>query len=433
MPSRSRPTRSPVRLALALVGAGAVVTSAVLVTGPLTASAAPPDAYAVKGFDTSHHNHGDGETEPIDYKAAADSGRKFVFLKATQGVDYEDPWFARDFEAAADAGLMRAPYHFFDPASAGDAAQQAEHFAKTAKDAGYTGKQAGELPPALDFEPVQGACPAHTDAEAVKSTLDAVRDAFDVEPVVYTSKAFVEDCLGGDGSAFAGHKLWQPRYGSGENEPADIPGADASWTFWQHDESAEVPGVPSAGEDANVFRGTEAELRALAHADGGDGAAGSGSGSGPAAASAPRAAKDVSRATMLKRARGWLTANDGAQVPYSQSKVWSDGYRQDCSGYVSMTLGLSKSGPNTQMLASDRDLTEPVPLKSLKPGDLLIDADGSNTTRHVVVFDGWTSDARTAYKAYEQRGGHGTDHRVLKYGLDEGSEFKPYRPVNLTD
>ncbi|MGH3324191.1 MAG: hypothetical protein ACRDOV_07155, partial [Streptomyces sp.] len=50
-------------------------------------------------------------------------------------------------------------------------------------------------------------------------------------------------------------------------------------------------------------------------------------------------ADSITRAEMLRRAATWLTADNGAQVPYSQTSVWSDGYRQDCSGYVSMTLG----------------------------------------------------------------------------------------------
>lgn len=143
-------------------------------------------------------------------------------------------------------------------------------------------------------------------------------------------------------------------------------------------------------------------------------------------------ADSVTRAEVLRRAETWLTANNGSQVPYSQTSVWSDGYRQDCSGYVSMTLGLWKSGPNTVELAGNRDLTTPISLGDLKPGDLLIDAEGSNTTRHVVIFEGWTDSSKTAYSAFEQRGGHGTDHRVVKYGLG-GDEYKPYRAVNISD
>ncbi|MBM7439085.1 peptidoglycan-binding protein [Streptomyces sp. HB132] len=148
-------------------------------------------------------------------------------------------------------------------------------------------------------------------------------------------------------------------------------------------------------------------------------------------ASAGAETADLTRDEVLRRAKTWLTADNGSQVPYSQTSVWKDGYRQDCSGYVSMTLGLWKSGPNTVELAGNRAVTTPIQLSQLLPGDLLIDADGSNVTRHVVIFAGWTSSARTAYQAYEQRGGHGTDHRVLTYGLGANSEYKPYRPVKL--
>ncbi|MEU8679856.1 hypothetical protein [Streptomyces sp. NPDC048611] len=141
-----------------------------------------------------------------------------------------------------------------------------------------------------------------------------------------------------------------------------------------------------------------------------------------------------SREETLNRAATWLTADNGAQVPYSQAKVWKDGYRQDCSGYVSMALGLPAPGTNTVGLATDRGITRPIPVGELKPGDLLIDASGNNNTRHVVIFEKWNNDARSSYTAYEQRGGHGTDHRTLTYGLPGGdAEFTPYRPVKFGD
>ena len=150
------------------------------------------------------------------------------------------------------------------------------------------------------------------------------------------------------------------------------------------------------------------------------------------AANADVTTQAITRDSVLQRAATWLTANNGSQVPYSQSRTWG-GYRTDCSGYVSMALQLSKPGPNTVGLANTRSLTTPITVGALKPGDLLIDAIGTNTTRHVVIFAGWTSSAHSAYYAYEQRGGHGTDYRVLTYGLNAGSEYKPYRPVKYGD
>ncbi|MFP3988242.1 peptidoglycan-binding protein [Streptomyces sp. E11-3] len=143
------------------------------------------------------------------------------------------------------------------------------------------------------------------------------------------------------------------------------------------------------------------------------------------------AAPTISRKEVLRRAKTWLTAYNGRQVPYSQGSNFR-GYRQDCSGYVSMTLGLGKPGTNTVGLAT-HGYTNRISLKSLKPGDLLIDYDGNNYTRHVVIFEKWANSSRSSYWAYEQRGGHGTDHRKVTYGLKSGTEYKPYRPVNLRD
>lgn len=133
----------------------------------------------------------------------------------------------------------------------------------------------------------------------------------------------------------------------------------------------------------------------------------------------------ISRATVIKRAKKWLTANNGSQVPYSQTKTWG-GYRQDCSGYVSMALKLPKPGPNTVGLTSST-YTKRIKMANLKKGDLIIDAKGSSTTRHVVIFQKWANSKKSAYWAYEQRGGHGTDHRKLTYGLGS-DQYDAYRP-----
>lgn len=133
----------------------------------------------------------------------------------------------------------------------------------------------------------------------------------------------------------------------------------------------------------------------------------------------------ISRATVIKRARTWLTAVNGHQVPYSQSKTFR-GYRTDCSGYVSMALKYGKPGTNTVGLASSQ-FTRKIKMSQLKKGDLIIDANGSSTTRHVVIFEKWTSAAHKSYRAYEQRGGHGTDHSTRSYGIGK-DEYDAYRP-----
>ncbi len=146
-----------------------------------------------------------------------------------------------------------------------------------------------------------------------------------------------------------------------------------------------------------------------------------------AAASRPElvAAASVSRQSVIDRARTW---NPGTpqRVPYSQTRH-HNGYRADCSGYASMALGLSRPGPNTVALASP-SISRRIAMSELLPGDLVIDPIGSNTTRHVVIFEKWANAAHTAYWAYEQRGGYGTDHRVRSYGFERGTQYHAYRP-----
>lgn len=134
------------------------------------------------------------------------------------------------------------------------------------------------------------------------------------------------------------------------------------------------------------------------------------------------------RSKVITRAETWHPHSD-QRIPYSQTST-HNGYRTDCSGYVSMALGLSKPGTNTVGLTSSR-YTERIEMSELKKGDLVMDALGSNTTRHVVIFEKWADKDHSSYWAYEQRGRYGTDHRTLDYGLSSDDEYKAYRPTSL--
>ncbi|NGO45918.1 peptidoglycan-binding domain-containing protein [Streptomyces ureilyticus] len=145
------------------------------------------------------------------------------------------------------------------------------------------------------------------------------------------------------------------------------------------------------------------------------------------------AAATLSPDTMINRARTWLTADNGAPVPYSMERNWKDGYRQDCSGYVSMALGLGKPGLNTVGLADSSVTTRLSSTSQLKKGDLLIDYSTTDGDfRHVVIFEKWANASHSAYWAYEQRGTYGTTHRQLSYGIGSDN-YDPFRPVKLGD
>jgi cell wall-associated NlpC family hydrolase len=158
------------------------------------------------------------------------------------------------------------------------------------------------------------------------------------------------------------------------------------------------------------------------------------------ASSAPRSGLVTRADLLLARASSWLTANNGKPVPYSQTHYWDenrrrassrarDGYRQDCSGFIAMAAKLGEQ-PNTEGLY---EYTGPISTRELKPGDLLIDRIGDSRSRHVVIFEKWANKAHTEYWAFEQRGGHGTDHQKRNYGLVPGDEYEARRLKTIVD
>ncbi len=88
---------------------------------PGTATAAAPAS--VRGIDISRY---DGA---VDMTRSRHAGVRFVFIKATQGSTYVDPWYAAHVAAARAAGLAIGSYHFFDYRRSGTV--QADNFVDT--------------------------------------------------------------------------------------------------------------------------------------------------------------------------------------------------------------------------------------------------------------------------------------------------------------
>ncbi|GGT91438.1 peptidoglycan-binding protein [Streptomyces lateritius] len=106
--------------------------------------------------------------------------------------------------------------------------------------------------------------------------------------------------------------------------------------------------------------------------------------------------RKTTRTEIINRAKLWVRA----QVPYSMEKYWTDGYRQDCSGYISMAWNLRA---NEWTGSLDR-FGERIERTELQPGDILLFHNPADPTKgsHVTVFGGWTDYTHTSYIAYEQ-------------------------------
>ncbi|GAB3051205.1 hypothetical protein [Sediminivirga luteola] len=148
----------------------------------------------------------------------------------------------------------------------------------------------------------------------------------------------------------------------------------------------------------------------------------------------------ISRQEVLNRAFSWVnnpraySMTSSSMGPEQMSSVL---WRQDCSGFVSMALGIRHSdnptGLTTETLHPDGGygISSSVAASSLLPGDFLVrkNADSANDIGHVVLFNGWASD--TTYYAVEQMYPDGTVSRTRTYSADINAYYRPFRYVNI--
>ncbi|WP_406096666.1 peptidoglycan-binding protein [Streptomyces sp. NBC_01013] len=153
---------------------------------------------------------------------------------------------------------------------------------------------------------------------------------------------------------------------------------------------------------------------------------GSGASGPPASQASPPTLRETTRADIINRAKKWVAG----QVPYSMEKYWSDGYRQDCSGYVSMAWNLA----GNEWTGSLATYGTRIAREELQPGDILLFHNLADPAKgsHVTIFGGWTDYTHTHYTAYEQTKPHTRKQTTpMAYWTNSGS-YLAYRYKGLT-
>jgi GH25 family lysozyme M1 (1,4-beta-N-acetylmuramidase) len=209
----------------------------------------------IRGIDVSGTHQGE-----IDWQAVAQSGIKFAYCKATQGRSFRDSRYARNMAAARANGIMAGPYHFYEWAA--DPISQATNFMAAITMAGTL--QAGNLPPAVDFEqPGDGAGPfvdsIPVALQKMQRFIDYVEAATRRPCVVYTYPYAWRKVLG-DTRQFAAQPLWLADY---TPPPGPYPGGWTTHAVLQTGTQGRVPGIMGV-VDTDEFNGDEAALREFA-------------------------------------------------------------------------------------------------------------------------------------------------------------------------
>jgi|GEM_PF-5103621 len=201
----------------------------------------------VRGVDVSHSN------TITNWQAIKNSGRDFVFIKTTEGTNYQDPGLATNILDASSTNpkLLVGLYHFgrpdLNPTSAGS---EADWFYEKAKNYLVAGQY---LVPALDLERTTG------DFQSLALWVHAWMIEFQKKanltsyPLLYCSKSYAQGLYSQD-STMTKYPLWVVDFANSYSPTTS--GWSSSWAFRQYAGDIGVVGTagrcPGFKEDTGV-------------------------------------------------------------------------------------------------------------------------------------------------------------------------------------
>ncbi|MFG2819424.1 hypothetical protein ACGFX4_08365 [Kitasatospora sp. NPDC048365] len=145
-----------------------------------------------------------------------------------------------------------------------------------------------------------------------------------------------------------------------------------------------------------------------------------GHGAGPLAQPKLEGVSDERRA-MVERAMERVDRKLG----YSQGAI-TNGYRVDCSGFVSAAWGLNPAGGGTStgpLISESAGIAHHIPRDSMLPGDAMV-IHQNGGSQHVVLFGGWANASHTEMIILEDSGSQGCVSRKV-----DTSDFDRYTPI----
>lgn len=199
--------------------------------------------FLIKGIDISNYQ------EDINWSKIDTQQVRFVFLKATEGSNFKDKSFKKNWEEARKKGIAVGAYHFFTFCRS--AKEQAQNFIETVPNETHT------LPPVIDLE-YDGNCKSLITKEEVIKKIDSLEQYlfrhYNQKPILYTAQNFYDHYLVGqflENPFWAGNHLSRPKIE-----------ADRKLLFWQYYSQGYVHGIKNA-VDLNIFNGNAAAFEKL--------------------------------------------------------------------------------------------------------------------------------------------------------------------------
>lgn len=175
----------------------------------------------------------------IDFEAVKRAGIELVYIKASEGTDFVDPFFYRNYANAKNAGIPVGFYHYLTAQNTVQARQEAYHFVSVTEGLVNDGRMV------MDMEDIEG-----LDREEVnqiaRTFLRSVEEFSGRSAAIYvdddTASGILEEGL-------TLYPLWIAQYDV-EEPTRNIPWE--SWAGWQYTDLGRVAGI-QGNVDRDIF------------------------------------------------------------------------------------------------------------------------------------------------------------------------------------
>ncbi|MBD7912374.1 GH25 family lysozyme [Clostridium cibarium] len=185
----------------------------------------------MRGIDVSNHNGN------IDFDKVKNSGIELVYIKATEGTTYQDPFREINYNGATSAGLQVGFYHFLVGSSSPET--QAENFYNVIKN------KNNYLKPCLDLETA-----GFDVMDYALRFISKFNSLTDLPIAIYSSPYFINNNLD---SRLANYPLWVAHYGVTTPTSNNVWGS--SYVGHQYTSSGRVDGVNGDCDLNNFYDG----------------------------------------------------------------------------------------------------------------------------------------------------------------------------------
>lgn len=194
-----------------------------ILIGPVYAFG-PSDSTLYEGIDVS------GWQGTINYTEVKNAGIQIVYMKASEGTNFVDPYFNKNYENAKANGLKVGFYHYLTARSIEDAIEEARFFVSV------IAKKVPDCRLAMDFESFGNLSPSEI-TQIGLTFMQTVENLSKKQMIIYSDTSNASYRFFGE---LTNYPLWVAQY---EVEEPTPNGNWSTWAGWQYTDAGEVPGI----------------------------------------------------------------------------------------------------------------------------------------------------------------------------------------------